>query len=176
MARGQVTVDARGLVVRSRTGRRLSHALPELAGLVDALGGRSVVLDGELVAGAGAARDFYALGPRMARRAGSGGCRVSFVAFDVLWLDGRNVCALPYLERRALLEELGLAGECWSTSTVFDCAPEVLLAECAERGLDGVVVKHPRGRYRPGARSWDWVKVKTSKWRAEHASRRHDVA
>ncbi len=56
-----------------------------------------MVLDGELIVGAGTAADFYALKPRMAlsaARAGSG-CRVTFVAFDLLFLDGWNVCWLP---------------------------------------------------------------------------------
>jgi bifunctional non-homologous end joining protein LigD len=40
----------RGLRVRTRTGRQVSDCLPELAGLVDALDGHTVILDGELVA------------------------------------------------------------------------------------------------------------------------------
>ncbi len=65
----------------------------------------------ELIVGAGTAADFYALTPRMAlspARA-TGGCRVTFVAFDLLYLDGRDVCRLPYVERRALLQGLGVS-------------------------------------------------------------------
>jgi ATP-dependent DNA ligase len=39
-----------GLGVRTRTGRQVSDSLPELAGLVDALAGHCLILDGELVA------------------------------------------------------------------------------------------------------------------------------
>ncbi|WP_269204744.1 ATP-dependent DNA ligase [Motilibacter deserti] len=112
--RASVTADESGLRVRSRTDRDVTAALPEFAGLVPALGGRTVVLDGELVAGQGTAADFYALGLRMARRrAPSVGCRVTFVAFDLLWLEGRDLCARPYGERRRELEELALGGPCW---------------------------------------------------------------
>jgi bifunctional non-homologous end joining protein LigD len=33
---------------------------------------------------------------------------LTFVAFDVLSVDGRNVMSLPYAKRRAILEELNL--------------------------------------------------------------------
>ncbi len=50
--RALVTVD-RTVTVRTRTGRDVTSVLPELAGLANALTDRTVVLDGELVAGAG---------------------------------------------------------------------------------------------------------------------------
>ncbi len=40
----------RSLRVRTRTSRQVSDSLPELTGLVDALDGHRVILDGELVA------------------------------------------------------------------------------------------------------------------------------
>ncbi len=171
--RALVTVDNK-ISVRTRNGRNVTGALPELASLGDALAGRTAVLDGELVAGAGRAHDFYALTPRMTlgpRRAGSG-CRVTFVAFDVLYLDGRDVCSLPYVERRALLEGLGLAGACWHTIDSLDCYPLDALTGCLDLGLEGLVAKRADSTYRPGQRSPDWVKLKTPEWRAAHAERR----
>jgi bifunctional non-homologous end joining protein LigD len=47
--RALVYVDG-GLKVRTRTGRQVADSLPELAGLVEALDGHSVILDGELIA------------------------------------------------------------------------------------------------------------------------------
>ena len=41
---------------------------------------------------------------------------------------------------------------------------ERLLAECDERGLEGVVAKHKNGIYRSG-RSTGWIKVKCPAWR-----------
>jgi bifunctional non-homologous end joining protein LigD len=54
-----------GLRVRTRTGRQVADSLPELTGLVNALGGHRVIVDGELVACPGGKVDFYALAPRM---------------------------------------------------------------------------------------------------------------
>jgi bifunctional non-homologous end joining protein LigD len=53
------------LRVRTLTGREVNKSLPELSGLVDALDGHKVILDGELVACRDGAVDFYALAPRM---------------------------------------------------------------------------------------------------------------
>ena len=41
--------------------------------------------------------------------------------FDVLHLDGRSTRALPYRERRALLEELALDGPAWRTPASIVC-------------------------------------------------------
>jgi bifunctional non-homologous end joining protein LigD len=74
--------------------------------------GLRVVLDGELVAGAGTASDFYALLPRLSgyRRNQEATAAVSFWAFDLLWLDDQLLVDRPYSERRGILEDLDLAG------------------------------------------------------------------
>ncbi len=105
------------------------------------------------------------------RRAGSG-CRVTFVAFDLLYLDGRDACSLPYVERRALLEGLGLAGSCWHTIDSLDCDPLDALLACLDLGVEGLIAKRASSLYWPGQRSPDWVKLKTPEWRAAHAERR----
>ncbi len=171
--RALVTVDGK-VTVRTRTGRDVMSVLPELAGLTNALTDRTVVLDGELIVGAGRARDFYGLTPRMTlgpRRAGSG-CRVTFVAFDVLHLDGRDVCSQPYVERRALLEGLRLAGPCWHVIDSLDCDPLDALLACLDLGVEGLIAKRNSSLYWPGQRSPDWVKLKTPEWRAAHTERR----
>ena len=60
--RAVVYIDAGGAPrVRTRAGRQVADALPELAGLVDAVDGRRVILDGELVACPHSRPDFYVL-------------------------------------------------------------------------------------------------------------------
>lgn len=63
--RALVYVDGGGVKVRTRTVREVSDSLPELAGLVHALDGRTAVLDGELIACPDGRPAFYALTPRM---------------------------------------------------------------------------------------------------------------
>lgn len=170
--RALVYVDA-GLCVRTRSGRIVTETLPELGQLVEQVPD-GTLLDGELVAGQGRAADFYRLGPRMARRRRPNG-GLTFVAFDVLHLDGQDTTGLPWRERRRLLEVLDLDGATCSVPT-FGGDPELVLEACARHGLEGLVLKRTDATYRPGSRSRAWRKLKTAEWRAVHARRRHERA
>ena len=151
----------------SRSGQDVTVAYPELRGLGPAAGPRQLVLDGEIVAFAGGRPSFETLQPRihvtsaaeaaqMARRT-----PVVYVAFDLLYLDWRPTLDLPYRQRRELLDDLALAGPSWQTPPAFTDAPAAdVLAAAVAQGLEGVVAKRLDARYRPGARSADWRKVK----------------
>jgi len=118
--RGLVYLDG-GFKVRTRTGREVSASVPELGGLVDALDGRTAILDGDLVACPDGRPDFNAPTPRMAhtgrhaRRAATQ-TPVTFVAFDLLHLDDEDLCAKPLVERKVLLDGLGQVGPGWGAN------------------------------------------------------------
>jgi bifunctional non-homologous end joining protein LigD len=174
--RALVYVEDGQVEVRTRRGRSITEQVPELAGLAEHIG-RACVLDGELVAGAGRPWDFYRLAPRLACRADrfANARRVTFVAFDVLWLDDGLVTALPYARRRQLLEGLALAGPASATVGSFDEPVDDVMEACVSLGLEGMVAKRTDSPYRPGVRSDDWLKLKTADWRAVHAPRRIDA-
>src|SRR3954454_11650060 len=93
--------------VRSRNRRGLLGTFPQLATPPMQLAGRTVMLDGEIVAFDDSGKpNFHHLGFGRARQAS-----VAFVAFDVLYLDDHLVLHRRYASRRALLE--GLALNCW---------------------------------------------------------------
>ena len=164
--RALVYVDD-AVTVRTRTGRNVTDHLESLQTLSEV--GRRMVLDGELVADAGRAGDFYRLGPNL--RASSRR-DITFVAFDLLVLDDENLCGRPYHERRRLLEELKFCGPGWITIPALAGAPRVLLDACAELDVEGVMAKRVDSPYRPGVRSDDWLKLKTVAWKRGHAPRR----
>src|SRR3954451_14250456 len=144
--RALVYVD--GVVtVRTRTGRDITEHVDNLQGLAGL--GRRFVLDGELVAEAGRAGDFYGLGPNLRS---SSRKDITFVAFDLLVLGDDNLCDRPYSERRCLLEELDLFGDGWCTIRALDASPRMLLDACAELDVEGVVAKRVDSLYRPGVR------------------------
>jgi bifunctional non-homologous end joining protein LigD len=90
---------------------------------------------------------------------------LTFIAFDVLRLDGRNVTREPHVERRKLLEALRLNGPHWRTPEAFDDGEALWEAVC-EHELEGVVAKRRAGRYTPGERGW--IKTKNrAYWRYE---------
>ena len=86
---------------------------------------------------------------------------VTYLAFDLLSLNGHALLDLPWAQRRELLEELGLQGPSWLIPPAFttETAQEVQAAS-VQQGLEGVVAKRQASRYEPGRRSASWVKVK----------------
>ena len=90
---------------------------------------------------------------------------VTFVALDVLRVDGHDLTRSRWEQRRAVLEELDLKTECSRLTDVFDDG-QVLFDAACEHGLEGLVAKRRNGLYRPGHRGW--VKVKNPNyWRRE---------
>jgi bifunctional non-homologous end joining protein LigD len=152
----------------SRTTRDITHVYPELAGLAAGSGASQAVLDGEIVAfGGGEWPDFEALQQRM-NIASAAQARqlvadvpVSYLAFDLLWLNGRSLLDLQYSQRRTLLEALGLNAANWQVPPSFtgESGTDVQ-AVSLEHGLEGVMAKRVRSRYEPGRRSAAWRKIK----------------
>lgn len=176
--RAMITVVAGRLSVRTRNGHDITASVPELASLSDHFFGRSVVLDGELVAHTGTPSSFYRLSGRMAARrdravaTARARTPATFVAFDVLWLDG-DLTGAPYRDRRHALEALELQGPAWCTVSSFPGAGAELFAACDALQLEGLVAKRLDSPYQPGIRSKHWVKAKCASWLQQHAGYRH---
>ncbi len=152
--------------IESRKLNDVSSQYPELRALGSELGSREVVLDGEIVAlDAHGRPSFERLQQRMHLSSESAIRRraredpVTYVIFDLLYLDGRSTLELPYRERRSLLEQLRLRGSTWQTPASYPAGRD-LLAATAEQGLEGVLAKRLDSPYRPGQRTEEWVKIK----------------
>ena len=146
--------------MRSRHGTDLTDRAPELAGLARRLRRRRVLLDGELVVlGPDGCADFRTLRRRVFGDA-SDRTPLSYIAFDVLWLDGIDLTHLTYDERREVLESLDLDGPEARTSQRYDADPADLVATTRERRVEGLVAKRRTSRYFPGERANAWLKIK----------------
>lgn len=150
-------VGVRGGEVRiaSRRGNDVTAKYPELHPLADALPVDDTVLDGELVVLDDDGRPSFHAIQRHERAA-------TLMLFDVLRLDGRDVTALPWRERRALLDRLALTGVCWQTPRVVEGDADAALDTATRLGLEGIVAKRGDSPYRPGTRTTAWQKVKLS--------------
>jgi bifunctional non-homologous end joining protein LigD len=155
------------LRLETRTGRDVTERYPELRALGRALGSREAVLDGEVVAFDTEGRpDFGRLQRRMHLASESAVRRrmrdtpVAYMLFDLLYFNGHSTLDLPYSERRALLDELGLEGPNWRTPAYHAGDGAALLEASRERGLEGIVAKRLDSRYEPGRRSGAWLKIK----------------
>ena len=160
-------VEGGRLHLESRNLKDITSRYPELREIGRALGSRTAVLDGEVVAFDDSGRpDFGLLQRRMHLASDSAVRRVmravpaTYVLFDLLYLDGRSTMALPYTERRELLASLELNGPHWQTPAHHPGDGAALLAATGEQGLEGVVAKRLDSAYEPGRRSPAWTKVK----------------
>jgi len=155
------------LRLESRNLNDITDAYPEVRGLIGALGMHEAVLDGEIVAFDENGRpSFERLQRRMhvsapaAIRRLQSSMPVMYAIFDALYLDGRSLMELPYRERRAELESLGLSGPAWRVPAAHPGEGNLLLEATAKQGLEGVVAKRLDSRYEPGRRTGNWLKIK----------------
>jgi bifunctional non-homologous end joining protein LigD len=155
------------LELQTRNLSQVTSQYPEVRRLTRQLGSRDAVLDGELVVfGEEGRPSFAGLQQRIHQTSESVVRRrmkshpVTYVIFDLLYLDGRNLMDEPYIRRRELLRELELDGESWQTPDYSTGHAEELLAASAEQRLEGIVLKRLDSRYVPGKRTGSWLKVK----------------
>jgi bifunctional non-homologous end joining protein LigD len=151
----------------SRTGEQITPRYPEVHAMGRALGSREVILDGEVVALDDRGRpSFEQIQQRMGLSSESEIRRkmkdvpVTFMVFDLLWLDGHPRLKVPYTERRKELEKLKLAGASWQTPPYEKGGGAAMLEASLRAGLEGVMAKKLDSHYEPGRRSGAWVKVK----------------
>ncbi len=155
------------LRLESRNLNEITDAYPEVRGMLRDLGMREVVLDGEIVAFDSAGRpSFERLQRRMhvtsasAIRRLSSSTPVVYAIFDLLYLDGHALMALPYRERRARLDDLELGGPAWRVPAAHPGRGQELLDATEAQALEGVVAKRLDSRYEPGRRTGAWLKIK----------------
>ncbi|PCE15918.1 ATP-dependent DNA ligase [Microbacterium sp. SZ1] len=159
------------MLLHARSGIDITARYPELtADGAPFLPVADAILDGEIVAfDAGGRPSFSLLQNRMhltrPREIEREVVRtpIVYMVFDLLRLDGHDLSSLPLSQRRTLLEDvLADLDAPLQVPPVFDDV-DAALAASDEFGLEGVVVKDPRSRYRAGQRSPSWLKLKNTR-------------
>lgn len=152
-----------GIRAFNRHGLDRTAWFPELDdALLELLSGTQAVVDGEAVALVGGKPSFRRLMQRVRSREPAKlrhEIPVTYVAFDLLELEGRDLRPLPWEERhRLLLRHLTPGG----AVALVDTVPEqgrTLFAVARQHGLEGIVAKRRDSPYVPG-KSDLWRKVK----------------
>jgi ATP-dependent DNA ligase len=157
---------ANDVFIQSRDLKPLDRYFPEMhRAVLDQLPA-GLVVDGEIVIATPKGLDFDALQLRLHPAASrinklAQETPASFVAFDLLAIDGRDLRELPQAERRQLLEDAfaSLVPPMHLTPMTRDVQ---VAAEWLSRfegaGLDGVIAKPDSGIYEPGKRAM--IKIK----------------
>lgn len=144
----------------TRRGHRWSDKFPRIADSIRSMAAASRFwLDGELVVMLkGGKSCFGSLQQAVATR--DQAC-LAYYAFDLLYLDGKDLCREPVETRKEMLFKLIGAGK-WNLHTIDHIrghGPEFFMAAC-QQNLEGIVSKKAGSIYRPEIRSMEWVKVK----------------
>jgi DNA ligase-1 len=169
--RAQLHRDSKRSEIYSRDLRRITDQFPELAeqaGKFDV----DLILDGEIVAfERGRKLTFFDLQKRLGRKSegadlfatASADVPVAFIAFDLLWLNGKSLLKTPLQERRELLRGLRLPAQ-FQIAEVFPASSateiEDRFQEARRRLNEGLMIKDPKSFYTPGARGMFWFKLK----------------
>jgi DNA ligase-1 len=169
--RAQLHRNSERTEIYSRDLRRITDQFPELteqARKFDV----DLILDGEIVAfEQGRKLTFFDLQRRLGRKSdgadlfatASADVPVAFIAFDLLWLNGRSLLKRSLQERRELLRGFKLPPQ-FQIAEVFPAHSaadiEERFQQARRRSNEGLMIKDPNSFYLPGARGMFWFKLK----------------
>ena len=85
-----------------------------------------------------------------------------FYVFDILWYDGYDLTQLPLTDRRTILKFVLPTSENILLSNDFDTSGIEFFEAADKMGLEGIMAKKADSLYTIGARTKDWLKIKTS--------------
>ena len=84
-----------------------------------------------------------------------------YYVFDLLWLNGTSLIDLPLIERRKQLQHVLPQSELVLLSKEIHEHGVDFFNSATKLGLEGIIAKNISSNYFPGARSKEWLKIKT---------------
>jgi bifunctional non-homologous end joining protein LigD len=151
--RVQVHLANEAVTVFTRRGHDWTHRFKKVAHDAWRIKASSALVDGEIVVpAADGTTDFSVLQNELKGSSKN----IVLVAFDLLYLNGRDVRKLPLIQRKTELKKI-VAGTDIQFSESFEIDGQAMFAHACKIGLEGLVSKVRDSIYPPG-RSNDWVK------------------
>jgi bifunctional non-homologous end joining protein LigD len=148
---GSVTLYSRNGLIVSRNYMEVAKALEGVKG--------DAVIDGELVAiGKDGVSHFQLLQNALRHEA-----KLQYCAFDLMFQDGEDLRGLPLLERKDRLKSILPKHKLIGFSRHRKTFGTKFFNEAERDGLEGIMAKRADSKYLSGARTDNWLKVKTSK-------------
>ena len=147
----------------------ITKSYPELGNILHSISSRTAILDGEIVVLENGLPSFEALQNRfgvndpLQVKLLSKRVPTTYIAFDLLHLNGKDIVGRPLSYRREKL------------ATLVEDGPHILLSQyvaengkpyfrkALQLGLEGVMAKKIESHYQIGIRSHDWLKIKQVK-------------
>ena len=170
------------LKIVSRNGKTITHRYPEIIEAVKSSSAiinckESIILDGEIVIlnregqpdfqshqrrmNVDSIKDIQKLSHKMP---------ATYYLFDILYIDGRNLQSLSFLERRKNLSDAIIQtmnnnnnnNRIQISDFVDECGIDIF-QRIKSMDLEGIIAKNKYGKYIQGARSTNWLKIKNIK-------------
>jgi DNA ligase D-like protein (predicted ligase) len=149
------------LITRNEKDRTAHY--PDLSRAILGAETPGLIADGEIVAFDGDVTSFSRLQGRMQNSRPSAvqvaAVPVYFYLFDLIWLDGYDLSALPLLARKSLLRRAATFEDPIRYSEHLDEDGETAFRAACEKGWEGLIAKRAASPYIHG-RSKDWLKFK----------------
>lgn len=158
--KGEVKIQNRRLI-------DVTYRYPELKeGLKQSLGEREVILDGELVVLKDGRPHFpllqereHVLDPFRAQILAKI-TPATYIAFDILYMDGRPLLEIPLRDRKEILREAVKESDLLILSRHVEQRGVDFYNRVIEEGFEGAMAKKKNSPYLPGKRSRFWLKIK----------------
>ena len=153
-------------ILANKRNKNITLIYPELSDIHKQANAKCI-LDGEIVVtGKNGFPDFFALQRRsllndkfkieMASKENP----VNFVAYDILYYDGKNLTNLDLMRRKSILAKTVQENNYISISRFIENKGIALFNQTKNLGLEGIVAKRKDGKYKLGKRSNEWIKIK----------------
>ncbi|HYP28927.1 MAG TPA: ATP-dependent DNA ligase [Blastocatellia bacterium] len=171
--RCQVHLKSGRVEMFSRNLERMTDMFPDIsAGVREQVKAKSAIIDGEALALNEETGEFHPFQVTVQRKRKHKITEMAeefplvLVAFDLLYADGKDLTRATYEERRARLQSITKSSRSGRVRIA-----EAILTETAEelknffddevsQGHEGVVAKRLSAGYEPGARNYNWIKLK----------------
>jgi DNA ligase D-like protein (predicted ligase) len=150
----------------NRRDRDITERYPELD-ISSSIRASDCVLDGEIVVFDDAGNPSFRLLQKREQASPSvyhlrsGQHPATYVVFDILRHEGRDLTSLPLSQRRQVLESVIMEGA-FIKKIVQTMEGRKLWKLILDRGVEGVMAKRRDGTYEQGVRSQHWLKIKTT--------------
>jgi bifunctional non-homologous end joining protein LigD len=153
--------------LQNRNLRDATQSYPELQKISDRIRAKAAILDGEVVVlREDGVPDFGRLQVRFgvddAKRVAVLGktTPVTYVAFDLLHIDGQDIIARPLAERKKRLKSIVKEGPYLLYGDHIDSEGVHFFQEATGQGFEGAIAKERHSQYVPGLRTDYWIKIK----------------
>lgn len=158
-------VEPKSVTLQNKRFKDVTGIYPELTDICKCVKKR-VILDGELVVLTDGKPDFYALqkrslmGDKFRISLAAKNNPVQFVAYDILYFDGKALTDRPLMERKEYLSKAVTEGHNLSLSRWIEKNGVAFFELAKKESLEGIVAKKKDGLYHIGKRTSEWIKIK----------------